>query len=537
MGLSRANKFGRLLVIAVVGAGINFSNAETEERAKPLLEKLELSDAREQKLLEELSELQKDGWSWPEKLRRETGAGGALQQFMKEHGFREEELSWIHKLNQQKENGLSTSVALLYTRMLLREGPADFENIWPKWDEGDTPGFEAEEEKRSVTALRELAKDSRDLSALLQQLLPKNHVYRTLQQNYATMSRNIERLKQDFVAIPEIENAKVVNVGDTYAGIPQLKHRLAEEGFLGPGGGAEKENTYTEEISEAVKRYQAHYGRAADGILGPNTLAELNRGPAKELELLRVNLHRARLLPDSPGERHIVVNIPSKRVFVFSGSDKPALAMKAIVGRAVRDRQTPVFRDIMEVLEFGPYWNVPVSIATRDILPKARNDISYLQRNNYELVSNYEASETVTPSSSALSRVSSGDLLIRQKPGQQNALGRVKFLFPNDYAIYLHDTPKGELFEEAERDFSSGCIRVEKPAELAEWVLKPQGWDRSKVEEKLDNAEGERVQVEQPVNVYLVYFTAFPTWDEADKRQVRFYPDIYDRDDKLLAGN
>ncbi len=191
----------------------------------------------------------------------------------------------------------------------------------------------------------------------------------------------------------------------------------------------------------------------------------------------------------------------------------------------------------MEKLEFGPYWNVPNSIASEEIVPKARNNHSYLASNNYEIVSSYGSSETVSVSADALSKVESGALLIHQKPGPKNALGSVKFLFPNDYAIYLHDTPQDSLFAEAERDFSHGCIRVEKPADLAEWALSPQGWDRSKVEQALKSGENKTVALDNKVNVYIVYLTAYPSWDENDKRQVDFHPDLYKFDEKLLADS
>ena len=535
-------KTARSLMLAFAAAGLVTTDAGAQqenaaEEAKPLLTKLNLSDTREKKLTEELSALreQGNGAAWPETLRRDLAQGGAVKQFMRDHGFRAEELAWIDELNGDQSGAVPTAAAILYLRLLLQQGPAEYEDAWPKWNEGDTPGSEPKEEQRTAPTLRQLAKDAADLPALLKTFVPKNAVYQMLQPQYAEMAKNLEKLQKEFVAIPEIEDGKTVNVGDSYAGVPQLVRRLQEEGLLPKGQGKSGSGTtYTQEISDAVKRFQEKQGRAVDGILGPNTLAELNRSPSEKLEMLRINLHRARMLPDAPGDRHIIVNVPSNRVFVFSGDGAPALMMKAIVGKSMEERQTPVFRDVMQTVEFGPYWNVPISIATNEIVPKARENSGYLAENQYEIVSKYEASETVPVSSSALSQVESGELLIRQKPGPENALGRVKFLFPNDYAIYLHDTPSDQLFQEAERTFSHGCIRVEKPAALAEYVLGPQGWALPKIEEKLKKAQGERVDVEKPVNVYIVYLTAFPTWDKEDDRKVRFYPEIYGRDDALL---
>ena len=502
---------------------IGTAAADSQDRAEPLVAALGLGEERRARLMEDLkSALESDtepawlaGLATPEGLE-------TLRKYHRDHGFLPADLEWIDKLPDDAPADLRAKATALHARQLMRHGPPEIAAQWPKWDSGETPGADKTQSLPDGT-----------LAELLEAFVPKNPVYRVLLDRYRTMGGQLEKLRADFTPIPPIKEGEIVKPGDTYQGVPVLARRLVEEGYLSERPETPEENTniYTEEMSEAVKRFQKHYGRAVDGILGPDTLAELNRTPDMEHEILRINLHRARMLPDDPGERHVIVNIPSNRVFAFAKpGDTPDLQMKTIVGQAIRDRQTPVFRDVMETVEFGPYWNVPVSIASGEIVPQARGDHGHMARNNFEIVRSFGASDTLPVTSSNLSRVASGDLLVRQRPGSSNALGWVKFLFPNDFAIYLHDTPQDHLFEEAERDFSHGCIRVERPADLAEFVLGPQGWSRAEVESALKNAENRRVEVKQPVMVYIIYLTAFPDWDESDPRTVRFHPDIYNRD-------
>lgn len=460
-----------------------------------------------------------------------------MRQVLGRHGFLPDELDWIDEIPEELTPEARGLVIALHARQLLLAGPEKIEKQWTKWDEGETPGSDPDEKKKPATL--PLPAAGEDVKTVLESFAPKNVVYRSLHSSFVQMGEDLEKLRAEFIPIPPIEEGEIVKLGDTYKGVPILTRRLTEEGYyddrhpVADAEGKDKESPeslYTEKLAEAVKRYQEHYGREVDGILGPNTLAELNRSPDQQYALLRLNLHRSRMLPDEPGERYLIVNIPSTQVLAFSKSEKPVLEIKTIVGKAIRERQTPVFRDVMTIIEFEPPWNVPVSIAGRTIVPNARKNSGYMERNNYEIVPSYGSSSPRPVNSGTLSQVESGSLLVQQKPGPKNALGSVKFLFPNDYAIYLHDTPAGELFEEAQRDFSNGCIRVEKPAELAEFVLGPQGWNRQRVEEALELTETKRVEVENPVNVYIIYLTAFPNWDETDERKVRFHPDLYGHD-------
>jgi murein L,D-transpeptidase YcbB/YkuD len=518
--------------------------ASLEKQAAPAIAALKLNDERSKQMradLKKLDQAEKPP-AWAANLAGPEGIT-TLREVLTRHGYLTDELKWIDDIPEDLPPEARGVVLALHARQLLRAGPEKIEKQWTKWDEGETPGSDPKEEKKEAALPLPAAGD--DLKTALESFAPVNVVYRSLHSSFLQMGEDLEKLRAEFIPIPPIEEGKVVKPGDSYEGVPILTRRLSEEGYYQaqPAANAEEKEAasdtlYTEELAEAVKRYQEHHGREVDGILGPKTLEELNRDPDQQYALLRVNLHRSRMLPDQPGERYLIVNIPSTQVLAFSKSDKPVLEMKTIVGQAVRERQTPVFRDVMTVLEFAPPWNVPVSIAGRTIVPNARKSSGYMEQNNYEIVPSYQSDSPRPVNSGTLSQVESGNLLVRQKPGPKNALGSVKFLFPNDYAIYLHDTPEGELFEEAQRDFSNGCIRVEKPADLAEFVLGPQGWSRQKVEEALELTETKRVEVENPVNVYIVYLTAFPTWDETSERTVRFHPDLYGHDkDQIPAGD
>lgn len=530
-----------------------------QKQAASLVASLDLSDERREQITAELKRLDDDqSPAWATAFSSPDGRRTA-REFLAHHGYTQNQLAWLDTLPDDVPAGVRGYVIALHARQLLQQGPPDIAMQWPKWDEGETPGTEPDEQEKQAVIIDHTAGD--DVETLLNSFAPKNVVYRSLHAGFVQMGENLDKLRAGFIPLPPVQDGEIVKAGDIYQGVPLLTLRLTEEGYYDPAAVAaaanleieaaakepaeevpEKEEpsgpVYSEELAEAVKRFQEHHGREVDGILGPNTLEELNRSPDQEYEILRLNLHRARMLPDAPGDRYLIVNIPSTHVFAFSKSDTPVLGMKTIVGQTIRNRQTPVFRDVMTILEFAPYWNVPVSIASRTIVPNARNNPGYLAQNNFEIVPSYQSGNPRPANNNTLSQVASGSLLVHQKPGPKNALGSVKFLFPNDYSIYLHDTPDDELFDQAQRDFSNGCIRVENPAALAEFVLGPQGWNRERVEQALVHTETKRIEVEQPVNVYIIYLTAFPTWDETEERRIRFYPDIYSHDkDHLLKAN
>jgi murein L,D-transpeptidase YcbB/YkuD len=297
-----------------------------------------------------------------------------------------------------------------------------------------------------------------------------------------------------------------------------VRNRLAIEGIV-PASGANKASmiqspqdasassaaTYDHDLAAAVALFQTRHGINVDSALGKETLESMNVPASYRLGEIAANMERYRWLPRSFGKRYIFVNVSAFKLEAYDSGTK-TLDMKVIVGQEYQDKATPVFADSMQTVVFRPYWNVTPDIAAKEIFPKGA---AYMARENMET---YQEN---------------GQTRVRQRPGPKNALGFVKFLFPNDFNIYLHDTPNHELFKQDVRAFSHGCIRVEKPAELAQWVL---GWPADKVQSEMDNPpDNKSVKVPQKIPVYITYFTTY-----INNGQLYFGNDLYNRDDKLV---
>jgi murein L,D-transpeptidase YcbB/YkuD len=281
-------------------------------------------------------------------------------------------------------------------------------------------------------------------------------------------------------------------------------------------------------LEAAVWRFQRRHGLVADRIVGPQTLAALNVSAAERARQLAVNLERWRWLPRFFGERHLRVNLPAFHLELFE-TGEPVLGMRVIVGRQVR--QTPAFVGRMTYLVLNPYWEVPPNLAVLDLLPKIQADIGYLARNGIKVFTR-PGGTLLNPAGINWQQLGAGNFPyhLRQDPGPKNSLGRIKFMFPNRYTIYLHDTPTPKLFEREQRSFSSGCIRIEKPFALAQLLLRGTPLASPAVlEEVLQSANNQTVFLPAPLPVYLLYFTA---WVEADGT-LNFRPDLYQRNNRL----
>lgn len=315
----------------------------------------------------------------------------------------------------------------------------------------------------------------------------------------------------------EGENEPVLNAkrplkpGDSYPDLMRLATLLRRLDDL-PGNAVTSEATYSGAVVEGVKHFQARHGLDPDGVLGSATLRALNVPLSQRVRQIELTLERWRWLPHSFTRPPIIVNIPEFELRALDESGHASLQMKVVVGKAY-GHQTPVFSAEMTYLIFRPYWDVPESIARKELLLKAAADPEYFVKNHYETV----------PTTSGGSRV-------RQAPGPDNALGGVKFLFPNEYNVYLHGTPAVELFSKSRRDFSHGCIRVEKPEELAAWVLrkKPE-WTRERIREAMNSTQPLRVNLDAPIPVLIVYGTTVVAGDG----DIRFFDDIYGYDASL----
>ena len=320
-----------------------------------------------------------------------------------------------------------------------------------------------------------------------------------------------------------------VRPGDTFAAVPELRVRLLALGDLDTAGGLDTGSVYAGPVVDAVRRFQRRHGLEDDGIIGRETLAQLQTPLAVRVREIERSLEQFRREPPMGSGPFIVVNVPAFQLFAFDGTGEDtaaALAMKVIVGRADR-MSTPVLVEQLRYLDFWPEWNVPRSILVKEIIPKLGGDPWYLRRQDMELVGAGEMAlgDSVTPSVIEALRV--GALRVRQRRGPANPLGRVKFVIPNDSNIYLHDTPFGELFERSRRDFSHGCIRVEHARDLAIWVMRDgTGWNADSVDAAMETPLFRRVMIPHPMRVIVEYNTAMATAGGV----VWFVPDIYGRD-------
>jgi len=327
--------------------------------------------------------------------------------------------------------------------------------------------------------------------------------------------------------------------GDAYAGVPALSRLLAALGDLPPehasavSTGAEPEPRYEGALVEAVKRFQGRHGLTPDGVVGAATFARLNLTMADRVRLVELALERLRWLPPPPEGPVIIVNIAGFRLWAVElplAGAPPALTMNVVVGRALRT-QTPVIREEMKHVVFRPYWNIPASILRNETLPALRRDPHYLAEQEMEIVAgDRDDSPVVEATPENLAKAGRGGYRIRQRPGSKNALGRVKFVFPNNANVYMHDTPSRGVFARDRRDLSHGCVRVAEPVALAEWVLRGvPGWDRERIERAMAADRPQQVNLPRAIPVLLFYATAV-----ADARgQVAFFEDIYGHDRRL----
>jgi murein L,D-transpeptidase YcbB/YkuD len=314
--------------------------------------------------------------------------------------------------------------------------------------------------------------------------------------------------------------------GAASADLPALARWLAALGDL-PADASVPE-LYEGVLFDAVLRFQIRHGLAPDGVIGPATAQALAVPAAARVRQIELALERLRWIPPLAGGRAIFVNVPAFELIAYdeiTSGAPPALQMAVVVGRAART-ETPVFAGAMKTVVFAPYWNVPRSIARGEVVPKQHKNPGYLVSQGMEVVSDGRVLGT---GPDAVAALAAGTAQVRQRPGAKNALGRVKFLFPNSNNVYLHDTPSRGLFQRARRDFSHGCIRVSEPAALAEWVLGEQGWDADRVEQALALTQETPIPIETPIPVVIYYATAVAGRDGT----ISFYADIYGHDAAL----
>lgn len=368
-----------------------------------------------------------------------------------------------------------------------------------------------------VALLRGALADGR-LRAAVESAEPPIPLYRRMRDTLARY-RAMEGQDEPLLAAP----ATKVRPRGSYAGVAALRERLVQLGDLEPDAPQPRGHLYDDTLAAAVKRFQSRHGLEEDGVLGRDTVAALNVPLGQRVRQLELTLERLRWLPDFAPGRVIAVNLPAYRLWAFDGAqrDSAVLEMRVIVGAAVKT-PTPLFIGQMRYLEFNPYWNVPRSILTKEIIPKLERNPGYLDQNDMEVVGSTDGG--------VLAALRAGKARVRQRPGPKNALGAVKFAMPNPMDIYLHSTPARELFRRTRRDLSHGCIRVEQPAELARFVLQDQPeWDIDEVQAALEPGPTRTVRLSGPIPVVIFYATAV-----VDREGRALFPrDVYKRDPVL----
>jgi murein L,D-transpeptidase YcbB/YkuD len=428
------------------------------------------------------------------------------------------ELNKKTNLNQLVDLDLLLTDAFLIYGSHLNSGRTDPEQIHPRWFVNRREG--------DLIRLLDHALTSNQIEETLAALLPVQAGYKHLRDTLV-----IYRKFAKAGGWPTVSSGKKLQLGDRSERVIPLRQRLAVEGFLTKAG-ADDQALFDSDLDQALKKFQMQNGLETDGILGTNTLQALNISADQRVRQIAVNMERWRWLPQMLGDRYILVNIAGFNLNVVE-QEKSLLDMRVVAGKTYR--KTPVFSDKMTYLVFNPYWGVPNSIAQKDILPKVKKDLKFLKNQKFHVFEGWgDNTREIDSYMIDWNTVTAANLRYRfkQDPGPLNALGRIKFMFPNKFNVYLHDTPAKDLFVKARRDFSSGCIRIEKPVELAEYLLRDHpDWPPEKIRSALTGSDVnvQTVKLLEPVNIHILYWTVWVGKDH----HIYFSPDIYERDNAL----
>jgi murein L,D-transpeptidase YcbB/YkuD len=381
------------------------------------------------------------------------------------------------------------------------------------------------------------AVDATDIPKLIVSVEPNSEQYRRTEEalgKYIDLAKVQAGSPGLSEALPMV--AKPVESGQIYAGAAELSERLELEGDAERVAGVAGEQTnpilFDVRLSDGVKSYQHRHGITEDGKLTPQTVKSLNVPLTERVVQLQNSLERWRWLPEEYVNAPLIVNLPEFVLRGFDAQHKLDFTIKVVVGKGVGEHQTPVFAHMMKYLVFRPYWNVPVDIAKKELVPHMSAKPGYLESKNYEVVNTKgEVQRRYTTR-----QVSQGGYMVRERPGPRNSLGLVKFMFPNQYDIYLHSTPSVGLFNRTRRDFSHGCIRVQKPEELAVWALQGQkdkdggDWDMEKVHEAMTQGpDNKTISLKTQIPIVIFYVTG----EVEEDGHVHFFDDIYGYDAEM----
>ena len=328
--------------------------------------------------------------------------------------------------------------------------------------------------------------------------------------------------------------AKAITPGSPYAAVDGLRQRLQLVGDLADSAPAATPGKYDATTADAVKHFQLRHGLPNDGKLTPQTVAALNVPLDVRVHQLEDSLERWRWLSDQYLHAPILVNLPEFALRTFNEDHSVDFMMKVVVGDSLKeDHKTPVLTEMMKYVVMRPYWNVTPTIIKQEIVPHVEKDQGYLSEKNFEVVDH--AGKVVT--NWTIEGLEHGGLMVREKPGPKNSLGLIKFMFPNKYNIYLHSTPAPQLFDRTKRDFSHGCIRVQDPEKLADWILRNNpDWDPDKIHDAMENGpDNHIVPLKTPLPIVIFYATALVVGQGPEQGQVHFFDDIYGYDKELEA--
>ncbi len=399
----------------------------------------------------------------------------------------------------------------------LSFGKVDPQSFDSQWNYGRTL------RNLNVAQSIEQALDADDVYGRIEALKPTHYLYVNLKREFARYRKLAAA--GGWKPIPA---GPALKPGAVDARVAALRSRLQSTGDAGPS--AADPQAYDAALENAVRSYQERLGLEADGAAGARTIAELNVPISQRIEQIRINLDRGRvLLHDLPSE-FVVVNVAGYQLYIVRGGEV-VWRTRVQVGKPYR--RTPIFRSQITYLVWNPTWTVPPGIIANDILPGARRDAASITRRGLRVLD--RGGRDVDPATIDWSAFRSGNIpyTLRQDPGPKNALGRVKFMFPNDYAVYLHDTPSTTLFDAADRSFSSGCVRVENPLELARLLLDdPAQWTDASIAQALDSGQTQNVTLKRKIPVLLAYWTA---WVDPQGR-VNFRRDVYEQDSAWAKG-
>jgi len=422
-----------------------------------------------------------------------------------------------------EDAGLAAAFDLLLTESLIRFGyhqrfgKVNPQLIEPAWN--FTRQFRPGQDP--VHTLTE-AVAAPSLAGFLGQWLDRGPLYRSLQDRLAEY-RGLAAAG----GWPAVPDGPALKPGAGDPRLTVLRERLLVSGDLPRTTPAPE--AYDENLVAGVRRFQARHGLDTDGVLGARTLAAMNVPVNARIDQLRLSLERARWVLEDTAGKVLVVNVAGYEVFA-ARNGTPFWRRRAVVG--TQARETPIFKASMTYLDLNPTWTVPPTILREDILPKVRRDPGYLRSQNISVLDR----KGRPVNAAAINWYAVGSrppYILRQDPGPRNALGRIKFMFPNSHSVFLHDTPSRGLFEQAERNFSSGCIRLDDPLSLAEILLAdPDRWNRGTLEAAIATGKTQTVRLPKPWPILILYWTA--ELDGEDR--VRFLPDVYRRDPPLLKA-